>query len=309
MTVHEGGSARIAHPRFTIVTASFNQCRYLQRTLRSVAEQDRPDVEHVVIDGGSTDGSRELLAEHDATLAYWRSGRDGGQPDAWNRGLSRARGELVGFINSDDLLLPGALDELEALAAGAPAAEWLIGGTLYFGPGSRNLWYPGVVPRKATDVLYFTAYTPQPGHFFRRGAIERIGGFDATLQYGFDFDFLVRAALAGIAAAATTRPIAAFRFHDASKTVAARARQLADTRVVQERHHAAVARREGGAARRARARYFGHLALEEARTLLGHGEAAAARRAFLRALARYPVMLGTRAAAGTLQRILGLRRD
>ena len=118
----EGGSAVVPSPKFTILTTSFNQGAFLEATIRSVADQRRADVEHLVLDGGSTDGSVEVLRAMDANLAYWSSAPDGGQPAALNAGLRRARGEVIAFLNSDDLYLPGALDHVAALADSNRAA-------------------------------------------------------------------------------------------------------------------------------------------------------------------------------------------
>lgn len=302
----EGGSARIPHPRFSIVTASFNQAKFLEATLQSIRDQGRSDVEHLVLDGGSTDGSVEILREHEASLAYWVSAPDGGQPAAWNEGLRRSRGEILGFINSDDLLLPGGLDEIARLADANPHAEWLIGGTTYFGEGSGNLSYSGLAPKRASDVLYFETYTPQPGQFVRRSLVERVGEFDESLQFAFDLEYFVRCALSGARAAATPRVVAAFRFHGESKTMASRDRQDAETRAVEDRWWGEILRREGLRARYARQRFHGRLALGEVRSA---GRGSHAWQLLGRAAFHYPTMIPTRAFIGTVQRLLGLRAD
>jgi glycosyltransferase involved in cell wall biosynthesis len=253
-----------------------------------------------VFDGGSTDGSAELLRSHDTALSYWISAPDGGQPAAWNAGWRRARGDIVAFINSDDLLLPNALNEMAHLADSAPDADWLVGGTKYFGEAAPPLTYVGTPQRSAADVLYFQSYAPQPGHFFRRSLIEKVGGFDETLQFSFDLDFFVRCALMGASSAATSAIVAAFRFHGTSKSVSQAERHLAETRAVEARHWPAVERREGRHARRARATYHGHKALERARETSSWTTLGAAVRS-------WPSVLGTRAFYGTVQRLLGLR--
>ena len=267
----EGGSARVERPRFSIITSSFNQAQFLGETLRSVRDQGRSDVEHLVLVGGSTDESVEILRSNDSSLAYWISAPDAGQPAAWNAGAERARGDIVGFLNSDDVYHPGALDEIAQLADANPDAEWLIGGTTYFGEGGGGLSYPGVSPRHAWEVLYFTAYAPQPGQFFRRSLIDRVGAFDETLQFSFDLDYFVRCALAGARTASTNQVVAGFRFHGGSKTVSMADLHRAETIAVEARHWAAVERREGGAARRARALYHGRFVLGEARAAKASG--------------------------------------
>ncbi|MEP6617714.1 MAG: glycosyltransferase family 2 protein [bacterium] len=301
-----GGSAWIAAPRFSIVTSSFNHGHFLAETLRSVRDQGRDDVEHIVIDGGSTDGTVEILREFDGSLAYWVSAPDAGQPAAWNEGVRRSRGDVLGFLNSDDLYLPGGLDEIARLADHRPDADWLIGGTAYFGDGP-GLEYPGLAPACATDILYFNAYAPQPGHFWRRSLLDRVGPFDETLHYTFDFDYVMRCVLAAHVAVATPRLVAKFRFHAASKSVAGREIQLAEGSTLEAKYWPEVERREGSPARRARATWHGYLSLHEARERLEAGDRGRAFRILVATAQRYPIMLPTRAFLGTVQRLMGLR--
>lgn len=306
---NEGGSARVERPLFTIVTASFNQGQYLEETIQSVRNQNRADVEHLVLDAGSTDGSVDILRAHNDALVYWISEKDAGQPCAWNAGVRRARGKFVAFLNSDDLFLPGGLDAIAHLAEREPDAEWLVGGTEYFGEGSAALQYPGVAPTRASDVLYFVAYAPQPGHFFARTMLERVGPLDERMQFSFDLDLMVRCALDGARSAATSQIVAAFRYHVASKTVTMQDTQIADSAIVEARYWPEIERREGAYARRVRADHNGHLALGEARATYAAGRPADAWRQLYVAVREYPSIVWTRAFAGTVQRLLGLRAD
>ena len=301
----EGGAARPAKPRFTIITASFNQGRFIEETIQSVLRQGRNDIEHLIFDGGSTDETLDILRKYNDTLAYWVSEPDEGQAAVWNAGVQRARGEVIGILNSDDLYLPGGLDRIAELADRSPDAEWLIGGTSYFGAGGGD--FPGQQQRRASDVMYFVSYAPQPGQFFRRTVFDRVGRFDESLRYAFDLDFWVRCALAGVRSDATPDLVSAFRLHDASKTVSEASRMRMETENVEERYWPAIAAREGRYARRARALYNGHHLLTSARDALTEGDRGKAW-GLLAATARdYPRMLLTRAFAGTVQRLLGLR--
>jgi glycosyltransferase involved in cell wall biosynthesis len=100
---------KLAWPRITVVTPSYQQDAFIEECLRSVLLQNYPNLEYIVVDGGSHDGSRDIIARYDSNLAYWQSRKDGGQGDAINQGFARATGEILGWLNSDDLLLPGAL--------------------------------------------------------------------------------------------------------------------------------------------------------------------------------------------------------
>src|SRR5208283_3575458 len=111
-TVATAAPADLAHvrwPRISIVTPSYQQAAFVEECLRSVLLQDYPNLEYIVIDGGSRDGSREIIARYGPHLTYWQSEKDGGQGDAINQGFARATGEILGWVNSDDMLLPGAL--------------------------------------------------------------------------------------------------------------------------------------------------------------------------------------------------------
>ncbi|NJO85210.1 MAG: glycosyltransferase [Blastochloris sp.] len=115
------------YPRISIVMPSYNQAQYLEIALRSVLEQQYPALDLIVIDGGSTDGSVEVLRQHADQLAYWVSEKDSGQADAINKGFARATGEVMAWLNSDDVYLPGALHAVGEIFARWPQVEWLTG--------------------------------------------------------------------------------------------------------------------------------------------------------------------------------------
>ena len=121
----------------TIVTPSFNQARYIEATLNSVLDQDYPEIEYIVIDGGSSDGSRQILERYSPRLADWVSEPDQGQTDAINKGFARARGEILAWLNSDDAYHPGALRRAAAVFAACPEVRWLMGRPTVFDPEGR----------------------------------------------------------------------------------------------------------------------------------------------------------------------------
>src|SRR4051794_28341061 len=112
-------------PRISIVTPSYNQGGYLEETIRSILLQGYPNLEYLVIDGGSSDESVDVIKKYERHLTYWESAKDRGQSDALNRGFKRATGEWVGWVNSDDLYLPNALATLMATAAPNPEVQWV----------------------------------------------------------------------------------------------------------------------------------------------------------------------------------------
>ena len=267
----EGGRARPT-PRFSIITASFNQAAFLEETLRSVREQDRHDVEHLVLDGGSSDGSVDVLRAHDDTIAYWRSAPDGGQSSAWNEGVRRSHGSIIGFLNSDDVLQRGALDEIARLgrresfrgvAHRRHALLWRRQRR------SRVSWSGSGADVRCACTSGRTHRSPASSS--DRSLVARVGPFDERLHFSFDFDFFVRCALAGARVASTERIVAGFRFHGASKTVTQDDVQQAETRAVEMRYWPEVEQREGWRARLARDLYHGRLALGDARSLVASG--------------------------------------
>jgi len=205
--------------KFSIVTPSLNQASYLEETLRSVLGQRYPDLEYIVIDGGSTDGSVDIIERHEHELAYWISEPDRNQPDAINKGLRRATGDVVAFINSDDLYLPGAFAAVAEHFQRNPTSTWVCGDTIFFGDGGYQTWLcQAVVPRSAAHCLSWAYTAPQPGMFWKRELLAAL--FDPRWPYDFDHELYVRLLLAGHKCVHLPVPLAAYRLHSASKTVA-----------------------------------------------------------------------------------------
>lgn len=209
-------------PRITVVTPSFNQERYLEATVRSVVSQDYPDLEYFVMDGGSTDGSTDILRSYDSRISFWTSGRDGGQSDAINQGFRRATGDILCWINSDDVLEPGAL---HALAANwTPGTHWLVGRCAII--DSQGNVDGEFTPESPTSVREWierflsggTFVVPQPSTAWTRDAWQKAGPLDRSLHYSFDHAFFLRIfAMFGPPAIVDQR-LARFRVHADSKT-------------------------------------------------------------------------------------------
>jgi glycosyltransferase involved in cell wall biosynthesis len=204
----------------TIVTPSLNQAPFLERTIRSVLEQDYPEIEYFVYDGGSTDGSVEILRRYEGRIAYWESVPDRGQSHAVNKGLTRARGEIVGWINSDDYYLPGALATAAAAFAAKPEAEWVCGACRFLrADGSLDLVWRPRLPRGPRSAWAFEPWTvPQASSFWRRSVLDRVGGLREDFHYAMDVDLGLRLALSGVLPTVVEQELAVRADHELAKS-------------------------------------------------------------------------------------------
>jgi glycosyltransferase involved in cell wall biosynthesis len=196
-------------PRLTVITPSLNQAKYLERTLRSVLDQNYPDLEYIVMDGGSTDGSADILRRYDDRLAYWVSEPDQGQSWAINRAIERSTGEVIAYINSDDYYLPGAF-EAALPRFHDPAVRWVAGSCESREPdGSlRTLAAPTPPPGPRPNWLRMTWYVPQASSFWRRDVFDEFGLLREDLDFVFDTEFGLRLAIGGLLPVAVDRPLA-----------------------------------------------------------------------------------------------------
>jgi GT2 family glycosyltransferase len=185
----------LALPRITLVTPSYNQVAFLTETLESVLAQNYPDLEYIVMDGGSTDGSVEILRRFERHFAFWTSSPDAGQADALNRGFARGTGDVFGWLNSDDLLTAGALHAVGMYFAAHPDCEFLTGDGVFMNADiTRELYVACGAPFSFPELLRFDEdkYLPQPAVFFSRRALERSGQLDPSLSYAMDLDLWLR---------------------------------------------------------------------------------------------------------------------
>lgn len=293
-------------PRISIVTPSFNQGPYLEETIDSIHGQGYPNLEHIVIDGGSSDESVRIIERHAPRLAYWVSEKDRGQADALNKGFARATGDIFGFINSDDLLEPGTLARLAELFGGG--ARWVAGAIRCFGAG------------RADEVMHVRRFDEsaagaraqwlgrsvvwQQGSFWAGDLTRQLGGFRTDLHYVFDWEFWLRLRLrGGVTPVVVDEVLGAFRLHEDSKTMSRSDRFEPELAAVRREYRGLLPRRERWRARllerRCIAEYFQSRSVRNALS----GRPGAALADVGRSLAWWPALACTRRTAGALRLI------
>lgn len=208
--------------KFSIVTPSYNQARFIERTIRSVLDQRGDfELEYLVVDGGSTDGTLSILDRHRDRLRF-TSEPDGGQVDALRKGFAQATGDVVAWLNSDDMYLPGALDQV-ARALRDPGVHWCFGQCRIVDEEDAEIrkgiaWYKNRLSRRySLRWLLVTDFIPQPATFFRRDLFEEAGGLDPAFQYAMDYELWLRFARLS-RPVFIPRDLASFRWHRASKS-------------------------------------------------------------------------------------------
>lgn len=205
-------------PRISIVTPSYNQGHYLEETLRSVLLQEYPNLEYIVIDGGSTDASPDIINRYRPWLHFAVSEPDRGQSHALNKGFEQSSGEIYGWLCSDDILLPGALMQV-ALRMDLTHPCWLVGGAYTIDERSgRQLFHR--VPESfgiANFVLWQTRCVPQPSIFWNKHLQDSVGGLDESLHYCMDPDLWFRF-FRVTAPAFIDRGLSRYRIHERAKT-------------------------------------------------------------------------------------------
>lgn len=208
-------------PRISLVTPSFRQADFIERTIRSVLAQEYPNLEYFVQDGGSTDGTVDVLQRYADRLAGYDSRPDSGQSEAINRGFARTQGEIMGWLNSDDILLPGALACVADFFQRHPDVDAVYGHRVLIDENDREIgrW---VMPAHDDAVLSWADYVPQETLFWRRRIWDKAGGrIDESFRFAMDWDLLVRFREAGARFARLPRFIGGFRIHPHQKTSAA----------------------------------------------------------------------------------------
>lgn len=206
-------------PRISIVTPSYNQADFLEETIRSVLLQGYPNLQYMVLDGGSSDGSAAIIRAYAPWLDYWRSERDGGQSAAIADGFARSDGEIIAWLNSDDRYEPGSLLRAAQFFASQPRTVFGNGDVYFIDAASaitRRLY--AVPPNRFLTANLGKYVSLQPGCFWRRAAYEAAGGMDRALRFCMDRDLFIRLGDQGPCRRIPGPPLAAFRVHERAKS-------------------------------------------------------------------------------------------
>jgi len=208
-----------ALPKITIVTPSFNQAHFIEETINSVLSQNYPNLEYIIIDGGSKDNTINIIKKYEKYLSYWISEPDKGQSDAINKGFHRSTGDILHWLNSDDLLVPGALQTIAEYFMNNPDIGCVIGDQEVIDEKGNTLMVRKVVPFHFRTALFTASLVPQPSAPFTREAWLKTGDLDITLQYQMDFEYYLRMAKKGVKFGIIPKTLSKFRIHSDSKTI------------------------------------------------------------------------------------------
>jgi len=229
----------MSFPKFTIVTPSYNQGQYIEKTIDSVLSQGYPNLEYIIIDGGSKDGTVEIIKKYERHLAYWVSEPDRGQSHAINKGMEKASGQYLTWLNSDDWYLPNALNLMAEMFAKNPAIGMVVGAGRMIDQSGKVIHHFSPTQKITLDSMYAWLNRGsflQPSSAFTREAWHLAGKIDENIHIALDLDLWLRMARAGVLFETTSSVLSEALIHPDAKTTAFEDLMLLDCSLVIIKH-------------------------------------------------------------------------
>jgi glycosyltransferase involved in cell wall biosynthesis len=225
---------KVIFPRISLVLPSFNQSEFLEETIKSILDQRYENLEFMILDGASTDGSVEIIKQYADKLTYWQSKPDKGQADALIQGFKRASGDIFGWVNSDDILFPGALEHIANAYLRCPQPGIFAGNYVLIDQQGKVIR----CKRHPRESGWFGTHGLQvvsPEWFYTKKAYEKVGGLDINFFYSMDLDLYMKMIMEGVKYVYIDRELIGFRVHEGSKTTAIGFTSTEEDRIVAAR--------------------------------------------------------------------------
>ena len=204
-------------PKISIVTPSYNQAEYIEDTISSVLGQNYEQLEYAIMDGGSSDESVQTIKKYERSLSFWCSEKDKGQADAINKGFNRSTGDILGWLNSDDLYMPGTLFHI-ASKLDPEKSQVVFGNCIHFHQNAPGISYGSNLADRLEKKHFLSGSLIQPSTFWTQKAWEKVGPLNIDMHYAFDLEWYNRAKMAGVEFIYTPRHLSLYRIHGEHKT-------------------------------------------------------------------------------------------